>query len=145
MSLRISGHEDECLDHGTAYLRYAAELWALADERRGESIERWIENEWEADPDDAASRIYNVASLRYLAGLLDGFEEGLRTVVPGSDWVLTDELWARLTPRQRLLLDTDDGPRGKRYSLAGRVYDVSQLEALVRRAIELDRAIVAPV
>jgi hypothetical protein len=141
MSLFIAGTEI-CIEEGTTYLHRAAHLWSLLDPPRGEAIRWWIRNEWAADDDDPEAKVYNTASLRHLLGLLDGLDDALRAELTDHDWRIDQNTAARITGNKEWLVDSWNGEQGTVYTLANRVSEVHQVDALVRRALDMDRALV---
>lgn len=144
MTTRIAGTRDG-LDKGTTYLHHAAELWSLLDSRRGESIHTWLRNEWAAHPEDPDLEVYDVASLRRLLGLLDGLGDALAAELTDASWRLAAETAARLLASHPTLIDSWREGEAKAeivvYTLANRMSEVDQLEALVKRAVALNRGL----
>ena len=138
MTTRIAGTHD-VLDKGTTYLHHAAELWALVDSRRGEAIHTWLRNEWAAHPEHPDLEVYDVASLRHLLGLLAGLGDALVAKLTDASWRLDAETAARLFASHPTLIDSWREGEGTVYTLANRVSEVDQIEALVRRAVALNR------
>lgn len=140
MTTRIAGTQD-VLDKGTTYLHHAAELWSLVDSRRGEAIHTWLRNEWAAHSEHPDLEVYDVASLRYLLGLLDGLGDALVAELTDASWRLDAETAARLYASHPTLIDSWREGEGVVYTLANRVSEVDQLAGLVRRAIASDRGL----
>jgi hypothetical protein len=140
MTTRIAGTR-EGLDKGTTYLHHAAELWSLVNPRRGEAIHTWLRNEWAAHPEHPDLEVYDVASLRLLLGLLDGLGDALAAELTDASWRLDAQTAARLLASHPTLIDSWQGAEGTVYTLANRVSEALQIEALVRRAVALDRGL----
>jgi hypothetical protein len=140
MSFRIAGSDEE-VEYGTRYLQTAADLWDLVEPRRGQAIRRWMRDEWAAHDDDPDLEVYSVDSLRRLLGLLDGLDAALRAEVTDAHWRLDAETAARLTASDPTLVDSWQGEDGPVYTLANRVSEVHQVEAVVRTAIAMGRDI----
>lgn len=144
MTTRIAGTR-EGLDKGTTYLHHAAELWSLVNPRRGEAIHTWLRNEWAAHPEHPDLEVYDVASLRRLLGLLEGLGDALAAQLTDASWRLDAQTAARLLASHPTLIDSWREGRGEAevvvYTLANRVSEALQIEALVRRAVAVDRGL----
>lgn len=140
MSFRIAGTDDE-IEYGTAYLHTAADLWDLVEPRRAAAIRSWLRDEWAAHDDDPDLEVYNVDGLRRLVGLLDGLDAAMRAEITDERWRLDAETAARLTAADPTLVDSWPGEDGPVYTLANRIGEVHQVEALVKKAIAMGRDI----
>lgn len=136
MSLTIAG-TDEGLDDGTTYLHTAADLWALIDRSRGDSIRAWLRDEWAAHDDDPDLEVYDVDSLRRLIPLLEGLDEALRARVTDENFRIDEATAARLAGSDPTLVDSWTTGGTAVYTLTNRVGEVHQVKALIQRAIEM--------
>lgn len=140
MSLWIAG-TNEGFEAGTTYLHHAADLWSLMDEQRGKRIGSWLDDWWAPHETDPEINVYNVVSLRYLLGLLDGIGDALRAEITDEHWRLDPETAARIKSSKEWLVDSWDEPGGPILTLENRVSEVHQLESLVQKAIKMNRAL----
>jgi len=140
VTLYIAGTR-EGIKHGTAYLRRAADLWSLVDPRRGDAIREWLRSEWQAHDDDPDIQVYNVDSLRNLLGLLASLDDALRAEITDELFRLDPVVAARLKAENELLVDSWEGEDGHVDTLTNRVGEVHEVEALVKKAIEMNRSL----
>jgi hypothetical protein len=134
------GQDDE-LEDGRTYLFNAAALWSLVAPRRGEALRRWLHDEWAAHDADPDIEVYDVGSLRRLVGLLDGLEDALRAELTDADFGLDAATAARVQSERETLVDSWESGGRRVYTLANRMAEVRRMERLVKRAIELGRAL----
>lgn len=140
MTMTITG-TDEDLDDGTSYLHVAADLWSLVDERRARAIRQWLDDNWSASDEDAEKKVYDVASLRRVLGLLDGLDGALMAEI-ADEHLRVDTLTAeRLSAQHPTLVDSWPDGGGRVFTLANRAHEVRQVRSLIQRAVDLNRTI----